>query len=239
LERNRLVLTLEKVSAGYHGLQILHDLDLHVGQGEIVAIVGANGAGKTTTLKTISGMLSPTSGSITFDGEGATGVRPFELVRRGLVHVPEGRALFGPLTVEENLRMGGWTRGRQSLGESLGEVYDLFPILAERRSQAAETFSGGQQQMLAIGRALMARPRLLMLDEPSTGLSPKLTWAVLDAVKTIRDRGVAVLLVEQNAAQALNLADRAYVLESGSSVLEGPGPELARDDRVRAAYLGL
>jgi branched-chain amino acid transport system ATP-binding protein len=233
------VLKLEKVSAGYLGLQVLHDLDLHVGQGEIVAIVGANGAGKTTTLKTISGMLRPTSGMITFDGEGATGIRPCELVRRGLVHVPEGRALFGPLTVEENLKMGGWTRGSQSLDESLGEVYDLFPILAERRRQAAETFSGGQQQMLAIGRALMARPRLLMLDEPSTGLSPKLTWAVLDAVKTIRDRGVAVLLVEQNAAQALNLADRAYVLESGSSVLEGPGPELARDDRVRVAYLGL
>jgi branched-chain amino acid transport system ATP-binding protein len=233
------VLILDKVSAGYHGLQILHDLDLHVDQGEIVAIVGANGAGKTTTLKTISGMLRPTSGTITFDGEEATGFRPCELVRRGLVHVPEGRALFGPLTVEENLRMGGWTRGRQSLDQALGEVYDLFPILAERRRQAAETFSGGQQQMLAIGRALMARPRLLMLDEPSTGLSPKLTWAVLDAVKTIRDRGVAVLLVEQNAAQALNLADRAYVLESGSSALEGPGPELARDDRVRVAYLGL
>ena len=233
------MLKLDKVCAGYHGLQILHDLDLHVAQGEIVAIVGANGAGKTTTLKTISGMLRLTNGTITFDGAEATGVRPSDLVRRGLVHVPEGRALFGPLTVEENLRMGGWTRGRVPLDEALGEVYDLFPILAERRRQAAETLSGGQQQMLAIGRALMARPRLLMLDEPSTGLSPKLTWAVLDAIKTIRDRGVAVLLVEQNAAQALNLADRAYVLESGSSALDGPGPELARDDRVRAAYLGL
>ena len=190
-------------------------------------------------MKTISGMLRPTSGTITFDGAEATGIRPSELVGRGLVHVPEGRALFGPLTVEENLRMGGWTRGRVSLDEALGEVYDLFPILAERRRQAAETFSGGQQQMLAIGRALMARPRLLMLDEPSTGLSPKLTWAVLDAIKTIRDRGVAVLLVEQNAAQALNMADRAYVFESGSSALDGPGPELAKDDRVRAAYLGL
>jgi branched-chain amino acid transport system ATP-binding protein len=233
------VLKLDKVCAGYHGLQILHNLDLHVDQGEIVAIVGANGAGKTTTLKAISGMLRPTSGTILFDGEEATAIRPSELVRRGLVHVPEGRALFGPLTVEENLRMGGWTRGRQSLDQALAEVYDLFPVLAERRRQAAETFSGGEQQMLAIGRALMARPRLLMLDEPSTGLSPKLTWAVLDAVKAIRDRGVAILLVEQNAAQALNLADRAYVLESGSSALDGPGPELARDDRVRAAYLGL
>lgn len=233
------MLKLDKVCAGYHGLQIVHDLDLHVAQGEIVAIVGANGAGKTTTLKTISGMLRPTSGRITFDGVEATGIRPSELVRRGLVHVPEGRALFGPLTVEENLRMGGWTRGRVSLDEALAEVFELFPILAARRRQTAETFSGGQQQMLAIGRALMARPRLLMLDEPSTGLSPKLTWAVLDAVKIIRDRGVAILLVEQNAAHALNMADRAYVLESGSSALDGPGPDLARDDRVRAAYLGL
>jgi branched-chain amino acid transport system ATP-binding protein len=233
------VLTLERVCAGYHHLQILHDLDLQVNDGEIVAVVGANGAGKTTTLKTISGMLRPSSGSITFDGQRVDGVRPSDLVARGLVHVPEGRALFGPLTVEENLRMGGWIRGRQPLDEDLSQVRELFPILTERSRQAAETLSGGQQQMLAIGRALMTRPRLLMLDEPSTGLSPKLTWAVLDAIRTIRERGVAVLLVEQNATQALNLADRAYVLESGSAVLEGPGPELARDDRVRAAYLGL
>lgn len=233
------MLKLEGVSAGYHGLQILHELDLHVDEGEIVAIVGANGAGKTTTLKTISGMLRPSGGSITFDGKRINGARPSELVARSLVHVPEGRALFGPLTVEENLRMGGWTRGRQPLDEPLQEVFDLFPILLERRRQVAETLSGGQQQMLAIGRALMAGPRLLLLDEPSTGLSPKLTWAVLNAVKKIRERGVAVLLVEQNAHHALNLADRAYVLESGSAVLSGPGPELARDDRVRAAYLGL
>ncbi|WBB75885.1 ABC transporter ATP-binding protein [Micromonospora sp. WMMD1128] len=233
------MLTLEGLSAGYHGLQILHQLDLRVAEGEIVAIVGANGAGKTTTLKAISGLIRPTAGTITFDGRRADGVRPSELVGRGLLHVAEGRALFGPLSVEENLRMGGWTRGRKPLDEPLREVYDLFPILAERRAQAAETLSGGQQQMLAIGRALMAGPRLLLLDEPSTGLSPKLTWTVLDAIRAIRDRGVSVLLVEQNAAHALNLADRAYVLESGSLVLDGPGPELARDDRVRAAYLGL
>ncbi|GAA1598004.1 ABC transporter ATP-binding protein [Kribbella sancticallisti] len=233
------MLSLEAVSAGYHGLAILHELDLTVGEGEIVALVGANGAGKTTTLRTISGMVRPSSGSITFDGRRADGARTSDLVARGLVQVPEDRALFGPLTVEENLRMGGWLRGRDRLDEALAEVHELFPILAERGKQAAETLSGGQQQMLAIGRALMARPKLLMLDEPSTGLSPKLTWAVLDAIKTIRDRGVAVLLVEQNAHQALALADRAYVLESGTSVLSGPGPELARDDRVRAAYLGL
>ena len=233
------MLSLDGLSAGYHGLQILHELDLRVDEGEIVAIVGANGAGKTTTLKTISGLVKPTAGSITFDGRRADGVRPSELVARGLLHVPEGRALFGPLSVEENLRMGGWTRGRKPLDEPLREVFELFPVLAERRAQAAETLSGGEQQMLAIGRALMAGPRLLLLDEPSTGLSPKLTWTVLDAVKAIRERGVAVVLVEQNAAHALNLADRAYVLESGSLVLDGPGPELARDDRVRAAYLGL
>jgi branched-chain amino acid transport system ATP-binding protein len=233
------VLRLEGVCAGYHGLQILHELDLHVDEGEIVAVVGANGAGKTTALKTISGLLRPTSGSVVFDGAPVQGIRPSELVRRGLVHVPEGRALFGPLTVEENLRMGGWTRGRESLDDTMREVHTLFPVLAERNRQPAETLSGGQQQMLAIGRALMTRPRLLMLDEPSTGLSPKLTWDVFSIIETIRDRGVAVLLVEQNASQALNLADRAYVLESGSVVLDGPGPELAQDDRVRAAYLGL
>ncbi len=232
------MLVLEGLCAGYHGLQILHELDLRVDAGEIVALVGANGAGKTTTLRAISGVVRSSTGTVTFDGRRADGVRTAELVRRGLVQVPEERALFGPLTVEENLRMGAWTQ-KGNASSSLSEVLELFPILDERRRQAAETLSGGQQQMLAIGRALMARPKLLMLDEPSTGLSPKLTWAVLDAVRTIRDRGVAVLLVEQNAAQALRMADRAYVLESGSCVLEGPGPELAEDDRVRSAYLGL
>jgi branched-chain amino acid transport system ATP-binding protein len=233
------VLVLEGLVAGYHGLQILHELDLRVDAGEIVALVGANGAGKTTTLRAISGALRSNAGTITFDGKRADGVRTAELVRRGLVQVPEERALFGPLTVEENLRMGAWTQKGNSVSSTLSEVFELFPILQERRRQAAETMSGGQQQMLAIGRALMARPKLLMLDEPSTGLSPKLTWAVLDAVKTIRDRGVAVLLVEQNAHQALRMSDRAYVLESGSCVLSGRGPELAEDERVRTAYLGL
>ena len=233
------MLVLDGLCAGYHGLQILHEIDLRVDEGEIVALVGANGAGKTTTLRAISGLLKPSSGAITFDGRRADGVRTAELVARGLVHVPEERALFGPLTVEENLRMGAWVRKSDPIQQGLNEVFSLFPILAERRRQTAETLSGGQQQMLSIGRAMMARPKLLMLDEPSTGLSPKLTWAALDAVKTIRDRGVAVLLVEQNAAQALRLADRAYVLESGSCVLSGTGHELAEDDRVRAAYLGL
>lgn len=234
------MLEVSGLSAGYHNLQILHELDLEVQAGEIVALVGANGAGKTTTLKTISGLVKPSAGTITFDGRPATDVRPSQLVALGLAQVPEGRALFGPLTIEENLKMGLWSRRRDGGGaQDLTEVYELFPILQERRKQLAETLSGGQQQMLAIGRALMTRPKLLMLDEPSTGLSPKLTWAVLDAIKAIRDRGVSVLLVEQNAAQALNMADRAYVLESGSIVLNGPGPELAKDERVRKAYLGL
>jgi branched-chain amino acid transport system ATP-binding protein len=233
------MLTLEKVCAGYGRMRILHDVDLHLGAGEIVALVGANGAGKTTTLRSICGQLKPSSGRVTLDGEPTAGRRPDQLVRDGLVHVPEDRALFGTLTVEENLRMGAWTRTPVQAATSLEEVYELFPVLAERRTQVAQTFSGGQQQMLAIGRALMAGPRLLMLDEPSTGLSPKLTWTVLEAVQRIRDSGVAVLLVEQNAKQALAIADRAYVLESGATVLQGTGAELAGDQRVRKAYLGL
>ena len=233
------MLRLESVCAGYHGLQILHEIDLEVNEKEIVALVGANGAGKTTTLRACSGVIRPTSGRILFDDQPIDTVRTAQLVGRGLVHVPEDRALCGPLPLEENLRMGAWTRRDTSVGDSLSEVFDLVPVLADRRRQAAETLSGGQQQMLTIGRALMAKPRLLMLDEPSTGLSPKLTWAVREAIELIRDRGVAVLLVEQNAAQALRMSDRAYVLESGSVVLSGVGRELAEDDRVRAAYLGL
>jgi branched-chain amino acid transport system ATP-binding protein len=233
------VLKLEGVCAGYGGLTILHELSLEVGEGEIVALVGANGAGKTTTLRTVCGVLRPTKGTIEFRGERINGRRTSALVADGLVQVPEDRSLFGPLTVEENLTMGAWTRPGHAARGVLDEVYTLFPMLAERRKQIAETLSGGQQQMLAIGRALMAQPRLLMLDEPSTGRSPKLTWAVLDAVRAVRDQGIAVLLVEQNAAQALAIADRAYVMENGTTVLEGPGPELAGDERVKRAYLGL
>ncbi len=234
------MLELDAITAGYRKLQILHDLSLTVGDGELVAVVGANGAGKTTALRTISGLLRPTSGTVCYDGDRIDGKRPHEVVRRGLVQVSEARDLFGPLTVEDNLRLGAWTaRKRDDTGAELNRIYELFPALAERRRQQAQTMSGGQQQMLAIGRALMARPRFLMLDEPSTGLSPKLTWEVLATVSTIRDSGVAVLLVEQNASQALAIADRAYVLESGSVVLEGKGSELAGDERVKKAYLGL
>lgn len=233
------MLELDGVSAGYGRLQVIHELELTVGEGELVALVGANGAGKSTTLRTISALLRSTRGTITFRGERIDRLRPHQVTRRGLVHVPEARGLFGSMSVGENLRMGAWTSKAASLREDLERVHELFPILAERAKQPAETLSGGQQQMVAIGRALMARPALLMLDEPSTGLSPKLTWQVLDAVKAVRDSGVAVLLVEQNAHQTLSIADRAYVLESGTAVLHGNGPELAGDPRVRKAYLGL
>ncbi len=233
------MLTLDGVRAGYRGLEILQSLSLHVDEGEIVALIGANGAGKTTTLRTISGLLRPTAGTITFARRILRGSRPNEIVRAGVVHVPEGRALFGSLTVAENLDMGGYTSDANSREATLRDVLDLFPILQERSGQIAETMSGGQQQMLAIGRALMARPKLLMLDEPSIGLAPKLVQAVLQAVQRIRGSGVTVLLVEQNAAQALSISDRAYVMESGSIALEGSGATLLKDPRVRQAYLGM
>jgi len=232
------VLRLEKLSAGYRRLQILHGIDLKVGKGEVVALIGANGAGKTTTLRAISGLISPTEGDIVFDGDSIGGLRPDLVVRKGLVHVPQDRALFGRLTVAENLTMGAFTR-RRATTSALDEVLDLFPILAERKAQRADTMSGGQQQMLAIGRALMARPRLLTLDEPSIGLAPQLVAQVLRAVTQIRDAGVTVLIVEQNASQTLAISDRAYVMESGTIAVQGTGTELANDDRVRTAYLGM
>ena len=232
------MLVLDAVSAGYGRLTVLHEVSLRVGAGEIVALVGANGAGKTTLLRAVSGLRPLISGSLTLEGEPLGGVAPHERVKRGLVQVPEGRELFGALTVAENLEMGGWSRSAGQRAQSLEQVLELFPILAERRQQVAETMSGGQQQMLAIGRALMAGPRLLMLDEPSIGLSPKFVELVLAATVRIRDTGVTVLLVEQNVAQALAIADRAYVLESGDLVLEGTGKDLLTDPRVRTAYLG-
>ncbi len=233
------MLKVDGVSAGYDGLQILHDVDLHVDEGEIVALIGANGAGKTTALRTISGLVRPTTGTITFDGQTLSTMEPHHIVRAGLVHVPENRELFGGLTVRENLEMGAFARTAEEREETLAEVHELFPILEERENQVASTMSGGQQQMLAIGRALMARPRLLMLDEPSLGLAPKLVADVFAIVREINSRGITVLIVEQNAVQTLKLATRAYVLESGSITLEGRGTELLEDPRVRSAYLGL
>jgi branched-chain amino acid transport system ATP-binding protein len=231
------VLEATAVKSGYHGLEIIHGADLRVGPGQVVALVGANGAGKSTLLKTLVGEVPLHSGRVTFKGVPVEAGKAHELARRGLMLVPEDRALFGPLTVEENLHMGERARiGRPGLGEDW--VLELFPILRERRGQTANTLSGGQQQMLAIARALMGDPELLMLDEPSTGLSPKLTGDVFNAIKAIRDKAVSILLVEQNAAQALAVADWAYVLEAGSVALAGRGSDLAADPRVQEAYLG-
>ncbi len=234
-----MILTVNDLHAGYRKLEILHGLNLHVGEGEIVSLIGANGAGKTTTLRALAGILSPSKGSIQFEGRDMGSLRADQIVKAGLVHVPQDRALFGNLNVAENLEMGAYTQPHASIKSSLDEVFDLFPILAERRAQRADTMSGGQQQMLAIGRAMMARPRCLTLDEPSVGLAPNLANQVLAAISAIRETGVSVLVVEQNAKQALGISDRAYVIENGSIVLEGTGADLLEDSRVRDAYLGL
>lgn len=232
------MLELNNLSAGYRRLEILHDVTLRVGEKEIVSLIGANGAGKTTTLRAVAGIIKATGGEILLAGKPVQSLRPDEIVRAGMLHVAQDRALFGDLDVIENLEMGAYSQPRSSIKSSLDQVFDLFPILATRRAQKANTMSGGQQQMLAIGRALMARPTCLTLDEPSVGLAPNLAAQVLAAITQIRDNGVTVLIVEQNASQALAISDRAYVIESGAIVLEGSGAELADDPRVRAAYLG-
>ena len=233
------MLRVEGLKAGYGDLEILHGIDLEVGAGEVVAIIGANGAGKTTTLKTISGVVGAWEGSIVFDGASIQDWSPPRIVEGGLVQVPEGRKLFPALTVEQNLILGSYRRARAEAGSTMDEVLDLFPILAERSGQLAGTLSGGEQQMLAIGRAMMARPRLIMLDEPSLGLAPQLVTAIFDVIRQISSAGVTVMLVEQNAVRALKLSDRAYVLENGNVVLAGTGEEMLGNDRVRSAYLGL
>ena len=233
------MLTLDDVHAGYGGLRILQGISMEVPEGEVVALIGANGAGKTTTLRVISGLLRPDSGEVLLDGESLVGRPPHRIVRSGVVQVPENREVFDGLSVRENLAMGGWSRSAEERAETLAEVHELFPLLAERAGQAAETLSGGQQQMLAIGRALMARPRLLLLDEPSLGLAPALVADVFATVERIRERGITVLIVEQNAVRTLKLADRAYVLENGRIGLHGSGAELLEDPRVRSAYLGM
>ena len=222
---------------GYGRLPVVFNVDLEVKEGEIVALLGANGAGKTTTQKTVSGMLRPAAGSITFDGERIDGIPPHHLIELGICHVPEGRHVFPRMTVEENLVMGAF-RFRTPDQDLLDHVLDLFPRLKERYSQQGGTLSGGEQQMLAIGRALMGKPRLLLLDEPSMGLAPLVVEQIFEIVRGINDDGVSILLVEQNARQALSLADRGYVLETGEIVLAGSGRELLADDRIRAAYLG-
>lgn len=233
------MLALKNVSAGYGELEIVHGISLEVGSGEVVALIGANGAGKTTTLRTISGFLRPSSGSVELAGQPLAHRGPHNIVKLGLVQVAEGRSLFGGLTVLENLNMGGYTRSSKERQATLKEVYELFPVLGERRNQVASTMSGGQQQMVAIGRALMAKPRLLMLDEPSLGLDPKTTATVFSVVEKIREAGISVLIVEQDVVKTLRLADRAYVLESGQIVLEGPSEGLLENPQIRKSYLGL
>ena len=233
------MLRIEGLSVFYGVIQALHEVSLRVEAGEIVTLIGSNGAGKTTTLLALSGLLRPTSGTVSFDGKNLLALPPHERVAAGLVQVPEGRRVFSTMSVAENLSLGAWARkDKDKIAGDLDEVYALFPRLAERKSQAAGTMSGGEQQMLAVGRAMMSRPRLLLLDEPSLGLAPLLVKEIFNVVQRIRERGVTVLLVEQNAHLSLQVADRAYVLETGRVVMEGEARALARDPRVKAAYLG-
>lgn len=239
LGEDQLVVT--GLSVNYGRIEAIRDVSFRVPTGGIATLIGANGAGKTTTLKTVSGLRTVRTGSIVFEGEDITKVPSHKLVQRGLCQAPEGRGTFPGMTVEENLDMGAYTRKDRRTAaykSDLDRVYTLFPRLKERRTQAAGTMSGGEQQMLAIGRALMSRPRVLLLDEPSMGLAPKLIQQIFSIIVEINQQGTTVLLVEQNAAQALRTADVAYVLETGSVVREGTGAELAADDSIRAAYLG-
>ena len=233
------MLDLSHVTAGYGDVQVLWGMTLSVGEGEIVTLVGANGAGKTTTLKTISGVVAATGGEILFDGERIDRLPSHQVAVRGISHVPEGRGLFPLMTVRENLELGTASReARSNRNASLEHVFSLFPKLKERSTQMAGTLSGGEQQMVAIGRGLMAQPRLLMLDEPSLGLAPIVVREMFEIIRAVNREGITVLLVEQNVQQSLKIADRAFVIENGRVVLEGPGGDLLEDPRVREAYLG-
>ena len=234
---SEVVLEVDNIEVRYGAIKALKGISFTVNSGEVVALLGANGAGKTTTQKTVSGMLRPALGQIRYDGQRIDGIPAHELISLGICHVPEGRRVFPRMTVLENLEMGAF-RFKKPDEQVLAHVLELFPRLQERIKQTAGTLSGGEQQMLAIGRALMGKPRLLLLDEPSMGLAPLIVKQIFDIVREINASGVTVLLVEQNAAQALVLANRGYVLETGEIVLTGTGAELLADDRVRAAYLG-
>ena len=232
------MLKVEALDVSYGEIRALKGVGLEVGQGEIVTILGNNGAGKTTTLKTISGLLHPTRGSITLESQSLVDVPPHAIVSKGVAHVPEGRRIFNRLTVRENLTMGAYLRSDSGVAGDLERVFGLFPRLAERITQVAGTLSGGEQQMLAIGRALMANPRLLLLDEPSMGLAPVLVEQIFDTIIDINRQGMTILLVEQNASMALSIAHRGYVLETGSIALTGTAAELSDNADVRRAYLG-
>jgi len=235
------LLELKAVRAGYGHAEVLHGVDLGVAQGELVALIGANGAGKSTLLKAVVGLVRVRSGAVMYDGTPLTAAKPERLVRDGLALVPEGRLLFGPMTVRENLELGAYGAGRErraAVAEGLTLVHELFPVLAERASQPAATLSGGEQQMLAVGRALMSRPRLLLLDEPSLGLAPRIVREIFAVLDKLRARGVTVLLVEQDARLALKHADRGYVMQTGRVVLQGSSTDLLADETVQTIYLG-
>jgi branched-chain amino acid transport system ATP-binding protein len=234
-----VLLEVQDISVYYNSIQALKGVSLELDEGELVTIVGSNGAGKTTTMMTISGILRPRQGTVRFEGQDITRLSSHEIVQRGISHCPEGRQIFTGLTVAENLVVGAYNRrDREGIARDLEWVHSLFPILAERRKQSAGTLSGGEQQMLAIARALMSRPRVLLLDEPSLGLAPLLVDRIFEVIGHLQEQGVTILLVEQNAYQALRIADRAYVLETGQIKLAGPARELATNDEVKKAYLG-
>ena len=233
-----IMLKVNDINVYYGSIHAIKDISFEVRNGQIVTLVGANGAGKSTTLQTISGLLHSKTGSIEFLGKNLAGVAPHQIVEHGLAHVPEGRRVFLQMSVEENLEMGAYTRPRSEIDDGIADVYSRFPRLKERRKQVAGTLSGGEQQMLAMGRALMSKPQLLMLDEPSMGLSPILVDQIFDIIKELHNAGTTILLVEQNAQMALSIADNAYVLESGKIVLSGTGAELLASEQVKKAYLG-
>jgi branched-chain amino acid transport system ATP-binding protein len=234
------MLELQEVTAGYGAFTALWGVSLSVAAGEAVAVVGPNGAGKTTLLRAVSGLIAPRAGRVLFEGADLAGRPAYDVVAHGIAHVPEGRRLFPQLTVQENLRMGAYLpAARARFRESLERVYTLFPILAERQAQRAGSLSGGEQQMLAVGRALMSRPRLILLDEPSMGLAPVMVLRLFDLIRRVREEGYTILVVEQNVRQVLKLVDRAYLLEVGRIKMEGRAADLAEQDFVRKAYVGL
>lgn len=233
------MLKIHNLEVSYGPIRALKGISFEVKEGEIVTLIGANGAGKSTTLRTISNLLKPQGGSITFLNEDLLSVPAYDLVKLGIAHVPEGRIIFGPLTVQENLELAAWgRRDKIAIQEDLNKVYDLFPLLKERKSQLGETLSGGEQQMLALGRGLMARAKLMLLDEPSMGLAPLLVQDIFRVIRQVNAEGTTILLVEQNAHMALEVAHRAYVLETGNIILEGPAHEVAKNPKVIKAYLG-
>ncbi|HHU18219.1 MAG TPA: ABC transporter ATP-binding protein [Clostridiales bacterium] len=233
------MLSIKNLNVKYDNIRVVHDVSLNIENGELIALIGANGAGKSTILKTLSGLIRPESGHIFFEGKEITKLPSHEIVEKGIIHVPEGRQIFAKMTIEENLKLGAYQQKDKNLiKEKMELAFDLFPILKQRIRQLAGTLSGGEQQMLAIGRALQGNPKLLLLDEPSMGLSPLMTQQVFDVLTKLKDSGITMLLVEQNAYDALEISDRTYILETGRIIMEGKSSKLIEDPKVKEAYLG-